>query len=401
MLEQVHQAPPDAILGLTEAFKADPNPDKINLGVGVYVDDQGRTPVLETVKQAEQRLLAQSLSRSYLPMTGDADYTGHVQRLMFGAEHPRVTSGRLATAQTPGGTGALRVAADYLAKLHRTSKLWLSDPTWANHPAIFKAAGHTPRTYAWFDSEQNTLAFDEMIADLGKVDAGDVVLLHGCCHNPSGLDPSPEQWTRIAEVLAQRHALPMVDFAYQGFGDGLEQDAAGLRILAEHCPEMIICSSFSKNFGLYCERVGAVTFCATDADAAARVASQLKLVIRTNYSNPPAHGARIVATILGDDQLAEQWLAELAGMRQRIHDVRAMLVDRLAAAGVTGDLTYLTRQRGMFGFSGLNRDQVTALRERHAVYLVDSGRINVAGVTSTNIDRLAAAIADVAPELGL
>lgn len=392
MFESLTAAPPDAILGLNEAFKSDTNPNKINLGVGVYKDSTGITPVLRCVKEAERRMVELEDSKSYLPINGNLDYGRLVPALLFGDS---VDAARTATIQSPGGTGALRVAGDFVKTLFPSARIWLSMPTWANHPNIFAAAGMEVASYGYFDSATNSLDFDTMLADLKTVPAGDVVLLHGCCHNPTGVDPTISQWRELGAVLAERGALPLVDFAYQGFADGLEQDASGLRALLEHHDELLVCSSFSKNFGLYRERVGALVALGKNPDAASIVMSQLKRVVRTNYSNPPSHGASIVATVLDDAELTNQWHQELAEMRERINGMRNLLVERLAAAGIAKDFGFIRQQRGMFSFSGLTKDQVERLREEHAVYIVGSGRINVAGITEDNVDYLCQAIAKV------
>jgi aspartate/tyrosine/aromatic aminotransferase len=395
MFETVKTAPADPILGLTEAFNKDPNPDKINLSVGVYKDGSGKTPVLATVKEAERRLLEDEKTKSYLPMPGDPTYGSLVQKLMFGESHGIVTDGRGATAHCPGGTGALRVAGDYVRKLHPGSAIWLSDPTWANHPTVFGAAGLEVKTYAYRDAATNGLNFNAMMESLEKVPAGDVVLLHGCCHNPTGIDPTPEQWLQIGELLTRRGALPLVDFAYQGLADGIDEDAAGLRALCERVDQLLISSSFSKNFGLYRERTGALTIVGSTADQAQTVMSQLKLVIRANYSNPPAHGGGIVTIVLQDPELRARWEEEVSEIRDRINGMRRLFVETLKAKGVRRDFSFIIDQRGMFSFSGLTKDQVEELREKHAIYIVGSGRINVAGMTEANMDRLCEAIASV------
>ena len=399
MFETIPTAPPDPILGLTEAYNNDTNPAKINLSVGVYKDDHGNTPVLETVRLAQQRILESETTKAYKPINGAPQYAQAVQGLMFGPDHEVVTTGRATTAHTPGGTGALRVAADYLKQMHTTGgrppAVWLSDPTWANHPNVFNAAGLTTKTYPYRDAAAHALAFEPMIDALGQIPAGDVVLLHGCCHNPTGIDPTPAQWSRIADRLADRGLLPLLDFAYQGFAAGITQDAAGLLALARPGCEMLVCSSFSKNFGLYNERVGALTAVAATPQAAQAVMSQIKAVIRSNYSNPPAHGGQIVITILEDPALRKQWEAEVAHMRDRINTMRTLFVKTLAAKGVKGDYSFIEQQKGMFSFSGLTKQQVQALRDNHSIYIVGSGRINVAGITEANVDTLCAAIATV------
>ncbi len=392
MFETVQMAPPDPILGLTEAFKMDPNPDKINLSVGVYQDATGKTPVLASVKEAEKRILAQEDSKGYLPMTGDPGYCQQVQELLFGQGHEIILGKRAATAQCPGGTGALRVAGDYLHTVHPEAKLWLSNPTWANHNTIFAAAGVTCEKYDYRDPATNGLDFDAMCASIKQIPRGDVVLLHGCCHNPTGIDPTPEQWAKIGDLLAEQGVLPLVDFAYQGLAEGIEEDREGLLVLTQKVKQMMICSSFSKNFGLYRERTGALTLVADDAEQAARVMSQVKLRIRYNYSNPPSHGGQIVATVLADKDLKAQWIEEVAGIRNRINDMRHLFVKTLKDMGVQQDFSSIIEQRGMFSFSGLTKEQVLQLRNQNSIYIVDSGRINVAGMTPDNMNRLCEAI---------
>ena len=392
MFETIAAAPPDAILGLNEAFKSDASPHKINLGVGVFKDEHGITPVLKCVKTAEQRLLEQENSKAYLAITGHAEYGQHVPQLLFG---DTIDHARTATIQSPGGTGALRVAGDFVRTMFPNAKIWMSNPTWANHPNVFKAAGLEVQTYGYFEPKTNSLNFDAMLEDLKKVPAGDVVLLHGCCHNPTGVDPSLDQWKQVGEVLAQKGALPLVDFAYQGFADGLEEDASGLRSLLSSHDELLVCSSFSKNFGLYRERVGALVALSKDADTAASVLSQIKRTVRTNYSNPPSHGASIVATVLNDAELTSQWHQELADMRQRINGNRDLLVEKLAAAGIDKDFAFIQQQRGMFSFSGLTKQQVDRLKDEFSIYIVGSGRINVAGISESNVDYLCESIAKV------
>lgn len=395
MFESVEMAAPDPILGLTEAFLKDSNPKKINLGVGVYKSNEGVTPILDCVKQAETKLISTEKTKGYKPIDGDPAYGKAVLELMFGADHEVVTSGRAATAHCPGGTGSLRVAGEYLANVHQGTTIWVSDPTWANHGNVFTAAGLPIKTYPYFDAVTNGLNFDAMLEALKQIPAGDVVLLHGCCHNPTGVDPSTEQWEQIGEVLAANGVTVLLDFAYQGFGLGLEEDAQGLLALAKPGREMIICSSFSKNFGLYNERTGALTFVGKDADTTTKVMSQAKKLIRANYSNPPAHGGAIVSTILADAELTALWKKELADMRDRINGMRELFVETLKAKGVTRDFEFIKQQLGMFSFSGLNKDQVNTLKTEHGVYIVGSGRISVAGMTPSNMDYLCESIAAV------
>ncbi|MBC2605930.1 amino acid aminotransferase [Pelagicoccus albus] len=390
--DTVSLAPADPILSLTEAFKADKNPEKINLSVGVFVDQSGVTPILETVKEAERRILEASTSKSYLPMTGTPAYASLTQKLCFGEEIAESLQGKVTSLQTPGGTGALRVAADFIAKNTSAQTIWLSNPTWANHKGIFGAPGLKLGTYDYFDSANLSLDYDAFLKSLESIPAGDVVVLHGCCHNPTGVDLTPEQWEDVAKIAAAKKWIPLVDFAYQGFGDGIVEDAAAARIVAKAGLPAFVCQSFSKNLGLYQDRVGALHVITDDASNLANVVSQLKISVRVNYSNPPAHGGAIVTTILSDEKLTEQWHAELKAMRDRIASVRTQFVDALKAAGVEKDFTFLTQQKGMFSFTGLGKEQATALREEHSVYIVDSGRINVAGITDSNIDRVVAAI---------
>jgi aspartate/tyrosine/aromatic aminotransferase len=395
MFEHLDLAKPDAILGLSEAFRKDPNPAKINLTVGVYKDAEGATPVLVSVKQAEARILKTEQSKGYLPMTGSVDFAEAVQGMLFGENHELLGSKRMVTAQTPGGTGALRVAGDFLHTMYPDTKLWLSQPTWPNHPGVFKAAGMPIETYPYFDATTNSLALDAMLERFDTIPAGDVVLLHGCCHNPTGVDLSHEQWERIAEVVRRRQLLPLIDFAYQGFGEGIEEDASGLRAVCRACDEVLICSSYSKNFSLYNERTGALTLIAQSDKQAEAALSHIKLRIRTNYSNPPAHGGAIVSTVLGDDGLRTAWHQEVAAMRDRIRSMRELFVRTLVAQGVERDFSFMGEQRGMFSFSGLTPSQVDVLREKYAIYVVGSGRVNVAGMTPANMDRLCEAIASV------
>ena len=387
-LRSLTPAPPDPILGLTEAFKTDTRPEKVNLSVGVYVDDTGVTPVIPCVLEAERRLLDKSGSKGYLPIDGRPAYKAVVRDLIFGADHEIVTSGRSVTAQTPGGTGALRVAADFLLQSGASRTLWLSEPTWPNHPQLFTMAGFALRTYPYLDGSGRSLEVGKMLSALRSAVPGDVVVFHGSCHNPSGVDPDPETWAAIGEVVVERELLPIVDFAYQGFGFGLREDADWLAGLARPGLEFLVCSSFSKNFALYNERVGALTIVAADANRAASALSHLKVAIRTNYSNPPAHGGDIVETILTDAALRSQWEVDLAVMRNRILGNRAALVEALVAADVPGNWDPIRRQRGMFALLGLSADQVARLRDEFAVYVVSRGRINVAGLTTANLSHV-------------
>ena len=395
MFEEIQEAPADPILGLMEVYAADPREDKVNLTVGVYQDEAGRTPVLPTVREAAADLLSQEKTKSYLPISGPPELGRAVRGLLFGPDSPLVGGGRAITAQTPGGTGGLRISGDFLRNHRPEARIWLSDPTWPNHPAIFRASGLSTATYPYRDQETGRLDTAAMLAALREIPAGDVVVLHGCCHNPTGVDPDQATWQEIAEIAAKQGWLPLVDLAYQGFGAGLDEDVQGLRAIADRVPEFLVCSSFSKIFGLYRERIGAMTLVAANPAHAQAALSQIKIAIRTSYSNPPAHGGQLVSTILRDPERATRWRAELGGMRERIQAMRGGLADALRAAGARGDFEFLREQRGMFSLLGVTREQVDALREDHAVYLVGSGRINVAGLAPDNLDLVARAIVAV------
>ena len=391
MFEHVEAAPPDAILGLTESFKADENPNKINLGVGVYKDEAGQTPVLAAVKAAEKLLFDRETSKSYLPITGSPEYGQHVQKMLFGEAGDE----RVRTCHSPGGTGGLRVGGDFLRKLAPEASIWVSTPTWANHKGIFTAAGIPIRDYRYYSPETRNVDTEGFFADLEGVPSGDVVLLHVCCHNPTGVDLNHEQWGRVCEIAQNKGWIPFFDFAYQGFGDGVKEDCAALAPFYASGMEFLVASSFSKNFGLYNERTGALSLvCKSKAEADAAF-SHMKLCIRTNYSNPSSHGGAIVNTILTDEGLTQQWLDELAAMRVRIKDMRSAFVDGLKSRGVEQDFSYIEAQRGMFSFSGLSDVQVATLREKNSIYIVKGGRINVAGITPANIDYLCDAVAAV------
>nr|WP_275946237.1 amino acid aminotransferase [Vibrio metschnikovii] len=388
MFEKVVAAPADPILGLTEEFKSDPRTDKINLGVGIYKNEAGQTPVLATVKKAEAALLESEKTKSYLTIEGTAEYGLAVQKLLFGEQADIISDQRAKTAQAPGGTGALRVAGEFIKRQLGDVKVWISNPTWANHHGVFGAAGLETTEYTYYNAEKKDKDFPAMLADLEQASAGDVVLLHGCCHNPTGIDPTLEEWEILAKLVAEKGLLPLFDFAYQGFAKGVEEDAAGLRIFAQHNPEILVASSFSKNFGLYNERVGAFTLVAASADVANTAFSQVKAIIRSIYSNPPAHGAAVVTYILQNPALRAEWEAEVAEMRERIQEMRELFVTRLQEIGVNADFSFIERQNGMFSFSGLNKQQVQRLKEEFGVYIVGSGRISVAGMTKNNMSPL-------------
>ncbi|MDG6894126.1 amino acid aminotransferase [Volucribacter amazonae] len=395
MFEQIKAAPADPILGLGEAFKSETRSPKINLGIGVYKDAQGNTPIVKAVKQAEQRLLDTETSKNYLTIDGLASFNQQTQVLLFGEDSEIIAQQRAKTAQSLGGTGALRIAAEFIKRQTNAKNVWISTPTWPNHNAIFNAVGINIREYRYYDKENKKLDWDNLIADLSQAEAGDVVLLHGCCHNPTGIDPTPAQWQQLADLSAQKGWLPLFDFAYQGFANGLEQDAIGLRTFANNHRELLISSSYSKNFGLYNERVGAFTLVADNKEIAERAFSQVKAIIRTLYSNPSSHGASAVALVLSDATLKAQWIEELAEMRNRIKQMRQRFVDLLKEYGAEQDFSFIIEQNGMFSFSGLTPEQVDRLKDEFAIYAVRSGRINVAGITEDNIRYLCESIVKV------
>ncbi len=391
----VELAPRDPILGLTEQYNADPNPAKINLGVGVYLDDQGRLPVLKCVAAAESALHRAAKPKAYLPIDGLAAYDRAVQGLVFGADSAAVTDGRVATVQAIGGTGGLKLGADFLARLQPGGAVLISDPSWENHRALFSQAGFEVATYSYYDPATRAVRFDAMLAALKAAAPGTIAVLHACCHNPTGCDLDLGQWQAVAAACAESRVTPFLDMAYQGFGKGLAEDGAALRCFLDQGLDFLISTSFSKSFSLYGERAGALSVVCRSADERARVLSQLKIMVRTNYSSPPGFGAQIVTTVLTTPELRASWEAELGGMRERIQAMRHSLVDKLSAAGATGDLGYITRQSGMFSYSGLNASQMQRLRAEFGVYGLDSGRICVAAINSGNIDAVASAIAAV------
>ncbi|MFI8418223.1 amino acid aminotransferase [Serratia sp. NPDC078593] len=395
MFENITAAPADPILGLTDIFRADARPTKINLGIGVYKDETGKTPVLTSVKKAEQYLLENETTKNYLGIEGIPAFATCTQELLFGKNSSIIADKRARTAQTPGGTGALRVAGDFIANQTDAKRVWVSNPSWPNHKNVFHAAGLEVLEYDYYDAANHSLNFDGLIASLKQAQAGDVVVFHGCCHNPTGIDPTPEQWTQLAELSVANGWLPLFDFAYQGFANGLEEDAQGLRIFAAKHKELIVASSYSKNFGLYNERVGACTVVAADSETADRAFSQVKAAIRANYSNPPSHGAAVVATILSNEALRAIWEQELSDMRQRIHRMRQLFVNTLQEKGAKQDFSFIINQNGMFSFSGLSKEQVLRLRDEFGVYAVNSGRVNVAGMTPDNMAPLCEAIVAV------
>ena len=398
MFEHLEAIPPDPILGLIAAYAADSNPKKIDLGIGVYRDESGNTPMLECVVKAEQILLDTQTTKTYLGPPGVAGFNQAIGELILGKDNEVFKQNRVRTVQTPGGTGALRVAADLIKVARPEAELWASDPTWANHLALFPGAGVVMHSYPYFDAESSNLRYDDMIAALQQRGPGDVVLFHACCHNPCGVSPNPEQWQVIANIAGERGFTPMVDIAYMGFERGVEEDSLCIRLFAEQCPEVIFASSCSKNSAMYRERVGAITVIAANAEKAAAVESVIHNVTRKNYSMPPAHGPAVIDIILHSDELTAQWQVELAGMRNRINGLRKTLAERIAAAGIQRDFSFIQRQSGMFSFMGLTVEQVHRLRDEFAIYTVNSSRINVASFNDSNMDYFIEALAVVLEE---
>lgn len=394
MFANLKPLPTDPILGLMAKFRQDTNPNKIDLGVGVYKTEQGDTPILSCVKKAEKFRLDNETSKSYIGLAGDLGFCAKMETLLLG-EHPALLENRVRTAQAPGGTGALRVAAEFIAKANPNASVWVTTPTWANHIGLFSAAGLTVKEYPYYDYANKGLLFDEMMATLKTVPKGDIVLLHACCHNPSGMDLNAEQWQQVADLAKEVGFTPLVDIAYQGFGTSLEDDAAGLRLLAATVDEMIICSSCSKNFGLYRERIGACSII-SESSAIADIANSVLLsVVRSIYSMPPAHGATIVDTILGSEELTTEWHQELAEMRNRINGLRSTIVEALHSRGVAQDFSFIEKQHGMFSFLSITPEQIERLQKEYSIYIVGSSRVNVAGVSKANIDYFADAVATV------
>jgi aromatic-amino-acid transaminase len=394
-LARVEMAPRDPILGLTELYNADPSTAKINLGVGVYYDDNGKVPLLECVRRAEQELVQKASPRAYLPIDGLPAYDKAVQALVFGADSKPIAEKRVVTVQAIGGTGGLKIGADFLRRLLPDAQVWISDPSWENHRGLFENAGFKVNAYPYYDPATRGLNFAAMRSALETMPAGSIVVLHACCHNPTGVDLDATQWAEVLDIVTSRNLLPFLDIAYQGFGDGLEADGAVVRQFAEAGGPVFVSNSFSKSFSLYGERIGALSVVADSADEATRVLSQLKRTVRTNYSNPPTHGGQIVATVLNSAPLRAVWESELAQMRERIRTMRRQLVDHIHRRVPGVDFEFVVRQRGMFSYSGLSKEQVRRLREEFSVYAIDTGRICVAALNSGNIDRAADAIAKV------
>jgi aromatic-amino-acid transaminase len=395
ILAAVEMAPRDPILGITEAFNADPSPKKVNLGVGVYYDESGKLPLLECVRKAERQVLENAPARGYLPIDGLPEYDRAVQALVFGEDSAARKDKRVVTVQALGGTGGLKVGADFLRRIDPQAQVWISDPSWENHRALFENAGFPVQAYPYYDAGTHGLNLTGMMQALGAARPGSIVVLHACCHNPTGVDLSAAQWGEVIEVVRARGLVPFLDIAYQGFGEGLDADGAPVRRFAAADVPLFVSNSFSKSFSLYGERVGALSVVAQAQDEAARVLSQVKRMVRTNYSNPPTHGGKIVATVLASPELRALWEQELGQMRDRIRAMRARLVEELRARLPDRDFGFVARQRGMFSYSGLSRDAVRRLREDYSIYAVDSGRICVAALNSHNITYVADAIAAV------
>ncbi|HEX2605133.1 MAG TPA: amino acid aminotransferase [Oxalicibacterium sp.] len=395
LLNAIEMAPRDPILGITEAYNADKNPKKANLGVGVYYDDNGKLPLLECVRKAEAQMMEKLSPRGYLPIDGLVAYDKAVQDLVFGADSAVVKDKRAVTAQAIGGTGALKLGADFLKRFAPNAQVWISDPSWENHRALFESAGFVVNNYPYYDDASHGVNFAGMLDTLKSVPAGSIILLHACCHNPTGADLTDAQWKEVITVITSRGLIPFLDMAYQGFGDGIEADGKVVRQFAEAGGPVFVSNSFSKSFSLYGERVGALSIVANNAEEAARVLSQLKRVIRTNYSNPPTHGGQVVATALASPELRALWEEELAGMRVRIREMRKALVEKLKAKAPSHDFDFVIQQRGMFSYSGLTKEQVGRLRDEYSIYAVDTGRICVAALNNGNIDYVVDAIAKV------
>ncbi len=391
----VELAPRDPILGLNEAFNADARSTKVNLGVGVYSNDDGKIPLLAAVQAAEKARLEALPARGYQPIEGSAAYDAAVQKLLFGADSELLSAGRVVTAQALGGTGALKIGADFLKRLNPAAKVYISDPSWENHRALFESAGFEVENYPYYEAATRGVDFAAMKARLASLAAGSVIVLHACCHNPTGADLSAAQWEEVVSVCRERGLVPFLDMAYQGFADGIDADALAVRLFAVSGLQFFIASSFSKSFSLYGERVGALSIVTSGKDESSRVLSQLKRVIRTNYSNPPIHGAAIVAAVLSSPELRRQWEEELAGMRDRIRAMRVALLEAIKTHGVAADFSFITAQRGMFSYTGLTAAQVERLREEFGIYAVSTGRICLAALNSKNVDYVASAIAKV------
>ncbi len=395
MFETLKPLPPDAILGIMTLFRADPHPGKIDLSVGVYQDEQGRTPVLASVKRAEQTVLDAQDSKTYVAIAGNAGFNTGVAELLYGKDHPALKAGRVATVQTPGGSGGLSIAGHLLARSKSSARVYVSDPTWPNHVPLLKMSGLELETYPYYDYAHHRVNFDAMVGKLDKAKAGELVLIHGCCHNPCGADLSRDQWEALTQLCERRSLVPFIDLAYQGLSEGLDEDAYGARLMASRLPEVVVVTSCSKNLGLYRERVGAASFVSANAEASKLVLANASNVARGIYSMPPDHGAAIVSHILHDPALRAQWVKELEEMRGRLNGLRKLLVDKLAARKTSLDFSFIARERGMFSFLGITKEQVIRLREQFHIYMVESSRVNIAGINHGNVDTVADAIAAV------
>jgi aspartate aminotransferase len=395
VFESLERLPPDAIIGIMAMFRADQSAGKIDLSVGVYQDDDGNTPILESVRRAEQQILDEQSTKSYVGITGNAGFNAGIQALVFGDKHDVVDAGRVATAQAPGGSGALCVAGHLIHRSRPNARVYLSDPSWPNHLPLLKLAGLKLEQYAYYDFDDHRIDFEAMVRSVESMAAGDVLLLHGCCHNPCGADLSREQWHVIAEMCARKQIVPFIDLAYQGLAEGLDEDAYGVRLMAEHVPELIVVASCSKNFGLYRERVGSISVVARDQDSRDTILTNLSSVARGLYSMPPDHGAAIVDRILHDAELRKLWQSEVTGVRERLNGLRSLFVEKLAERGTSRDFSFIANERGMFSFLGISREQIVRLREQFHVYMLESSRINIAGINSSNVDYVVDSIAQV------
>jgi aspartate aminotransferase len=395
MFQQLQAVPPDPILGILSAYAKDPNPNKIDLGIGVYKDEAGNTPILKCVIEAEKQLIATQTSKSYLGPPGVVGFNSAMSERLFGADSEVLNQGRVRTIQTPGGTGALRVGSDLIHEANPGANIWASDPTWANHLAIFPASGLSMYAYPYFDSESSDLRFDDMMANLQQRVPGDVVLFHACCHNPCGVSPDPGQWDAITSLAAERGFTPMIDIAYMGFERGIEEDTLAVRLFAEKCPELIVASSCSKNFAVYRERVGAISVVCADSQKASDVETVINSLTRKNYSMPPTHGTGVIDIILHSDELTALWETEVADMRNRINGLRRILSEKISASGIQKDFSFLQKQSGMFSFLGLSVEQVQRLKTEFAIYTVNSARVNIASFNERNIDYFINALATV------
>ncbi len=395
MFSSLNALAPDPILGLIALANKDHNPHKIDLGVGVYKDESGVTPIMAAVKIAEHSCVEKELTKAYIGPAGPLDFNAGIRDLIFGAQHSALQAERVRTVLTPGGCGALRVGAEFLKRCSDNATIWVSDPTWANHLPLLGNAGLKLAEYPYYEAGSDGIKFDEMMSALANVGRGDIVLLHGCCHNPCGADLSEAQWRELTALAEKNGFLPFIDLAYQGFGRGLDEDAYGVRYMAEHLPELLVASSCSKNFGLYRERVGSLSVLGDNATQADASLTHINNVVRGNYSMPPSHGGAIVGEILGDAALHQNWQAELTAMRERINQLRVLLVDKLSGEGVDRDFSFIARQHGMFSFLGLSVAQVDQLREQFSIYMVGSSRVNIAGISQANIDYLAQSVAAV------